>query len=165
MKSKYYYIFIMLLLTLFGLSSCSSQSQDSSVNITFSEYYQNAADFDKIHPLLIEYFSLIRNAYDKSDKTNLESFELPKEFTDISNELSVIANDNSGSIIDGKTNLSQEYLARLQLLEPYLRMEVYLSQRELLLSNNSNSNTDWFNEINDFLTNTYDKYKNETGNN
>lgn len=161
MKSKCYLV-IMLLLTLFGLSSCSSQSQNSSVNLAFSEYYQNADDFDKIQPLLNEYFSLIQNAYDKSDKTNLESFELPKEFTSISDKLLAISNDSSGAIVDGKTNLSQEYLARLQLLEPYLRMEVYLAEKEMLLSNKNTSNADWFTEVSTFLTDTYDKYKNET---
>lgn len=153
----------MLIFALIGLSSCSSQSQDNSFNLTFSEYYQNADDYEKIQPLLNEYLSMIQNAYDKSDKTNLDSFELPKEFTNISNKLAAISNDNSGSIIDGKTNLSQEYLARLQLLEPYLRMEVYLYEKDLLISNHTSSNTEWFNEVNNFLTNTYDEYENRVG--
>lgn len=36
---------------------------------------------------------------------------------------------NSGFVINGKTNLSKEYLARLQLLEPYLRVETIITEK------------------------------------
>lgn len=160
MKQKHTFTFIMLFLIVLGLSACSSQkTKDDSLNITFSEYYQNADDYEKIYPLLNEYFSCIQSAYDKSDKAELGSFVLPDEYTNVSNQLSEISNDNSGFIVDGKTNLSKEYLARLQLLEPYLRAEVLLAEKGML----SSPNEEWFNEVNTFLINTFSKYKNGTG--
>lgn len=160
MKQKHTFTFIMLFLIVLGLLACSSQkTKDDSLNITFSEYYQNADDYEKIYPLLNEYFSCIQSAYDKSDKAELGSFVLPDEYTNVSNQLSEISNDNSGFIVDGKTNLSKEYLARLQLLEPYLRAEVLLAEKGML----SSPNEEWFNEVNTFLINTFSKYKNGTG--
>lgn len=159
MKQNRTFIFIMLFLTIFGLSACSSQTKDDSLNITFSEYYQNADDYEKIYPLLNEYFSCIQSAYDKSDKSELGSFVLPDEYTNVSNQLSEISNDSSGLIVDGKTNLSKEYLARLQLLEPYLRAEVIIAEKEML----SSPNDDWFNEVAVFLTSTYSEFQNGAG--
>ena len=167
MKKNHTFTFITLFLIVLGLSACSSRTKDDSFNITFSEYYQNADDYEKIYPLLNEYFSCIQSAYDKSDKSVLDSFVLPDEYTNISNQLSEISNDNSGFIVDGKTNLSKEYLARLQLLEPYLEMEYFIKQKDLLLVGNGNSkitlNEEWFNEVDSFLTNTFSEYENGTG--
>ncbi len=157
----------MLLLTVLGSSACSSQTKDNSINLTFSEYYQNANDYEIIYPLLNEYFSCVQNAYDASDKSDLNSFVLSDDYKNISNQLSEISNDNSGFIVDGKANLSKEYLARLQLLEPYLEMEYFIKQKDLLLTGNGNSeivlNENWFTEIGNFLTTTYSEYQNGTG--
>ena len=149
----------MLFLIVLGLSACSSQTKDDSLNIAFSEYYQNADDYEKIYPLLNKYFSCMQSAYDKSDKSDLESFVLQDEYTNVSNQLSDISNDNSGFIVNGKTNLSKEYLARLQLLEPYLRAEVLLVEKEML----SSPNEEWFTNVNTFLTNALSEYENGTG--
>lgn len=61
--------------------------------------------------------------------------------------------------VDGKINLSKEYLARLQLLEPYLRAEVLLTEKPML----SSPNEEWFMDINTFLTNTFSEYENGAG--
>lgn len=159
MKQKHTFTFILLLLIALGLSACSSQTKEDSLNITFSEYYQNADDYEKIYPLLNEYFSCIQSAYDKSDKSDLDSFVLPDEYTNVSNQLSKISNDNSGFIVDGKTNLSKEYLARLQLLEQYLRAEAIIAEKAML----SSPNEEWFTNMNTFLTNALSEYENGTG--
>lgn len=164
MKQNRTFIFIMLLLTVLCLSACSSQTKDNSINLKFSEYYQNADDYEKIYPLLNKYFSYVQNAYDKSDKSDLNSFVLSDDYINVSNQLSEISNDNSGFIVDGKTNLSKEYLARLQLLEPYLEMEYFVKQKDLLSVGNGNSekalNEEWFSEMEEFLTNTISEYEN-----
>lgn len=165
---KYYLSVIIVFLTLIGLSACSSKSKDTILALEFSQYYQNADDYEKIQPLMTKYFSCIQNAFDESDKSNLNTFILSDEYKEASNSLSEISNDNSGSVVNGETNISKEYLARLQLLEPYLRMEYYLAQKDLLLKGNGNSNValnkDWFSEVKGFLTNTYSEFENGTGN-
>lgn len=164
MKTKLILLFAIISIT---LSACSSQTKDESINLTFSQYYQNADDYDTIYPLLNEYFSSIQDAYNKSDKQDLDTFILPNEYKDISNSLAEISNDNSGAVVDGKTNLSEEYLARLKLLEPYLRMEYYLAQKNLLIVGNSSSeaspNEDWFAKLNNLLSETYIEYETGTG--
>lgn len=159
MKRNRTFIFIMLLFTMLGLPACSSQTKDNSINLTFSEYYQNADDYEKIYPLLNEYLSCVQNAYDKSDKSDLNSFILSDNYVNVSNQLSEMSNDNSGFIVDGKTNMTKEYLARLQLLEPYLQAEVLLAEKAMLPS----PNDEWFNEVDGFLTSTYSELQNGTG--
>ena len=160
MKRKHPIIFIMMLLTILSLSACSSQTKDESINLTFSQYYQNADDYDKIYPLLNEYFSGIQNAYDKSDKEDLNTFSLPDNFSEIAKKLSDISNDDSGiRTSDGQLNTSNEYIARLKILEPYLRMEVCLAERNML----SSPNEDWFAKLNNMLSETYMEYETETG--
>ena len=159
MKHYRTFIFIILLLTVLGLSDCSSQTKDDSLNLTFSEYYQNADDYEKIYPLLNEYFSYVQSAYDKSDKSDLNSFALSDNYMNVSNQLSEISNDNSGFIIEGKTNMSKEYIARLQLLEPYLQAEVLLAEKALL----SSPNEEWFVNMGTFLTDTLSEYENGEG--
>ena len=114
-----------------------------------------------------EYFSCVQSAYDKSDKSDLNSFVLSDDYMSISNQLSEISNDNSGFIVDGKTNLSKEYLARLQLLEPYLEMEYFIKQKDLYSAGNGNSaialNEEWFKEVDAFLTATYSEYEDGIG--
>ncbi|MBD5555218.1 MAG: hypothetical protein HDQ95_07765 [Roseburia sp.] len=159
MRRKYLFIFTLVLLTILSLSACSSQTKNDSVNLTFSEYYQSADDYEKIHPLLNEYFSCVQNAYNNSDKSNLNSFVLSEDYIGVSNQLFEISNDDSGFIVDGEINLSSEYLARLQLLEPFLRAEVLLVEKTML----SSPNEDWYSEMGEFLTATYSEYANGTG--
>ena len=102
MKQNCTFIFIMVLLNVLGLSACSPQEEDNLINLKFSEYYQNADDYEKIYPLINKYLYYIQNAYDKSDKSDLSSFVLSDEYTKVSNQLSEISNDNSGFIVDGK---------------------------------------------------------------
>ncbi|MBD5555224.1 MAG: hypothetical protein HDQ95_07795 [Roseburia sp.] len=159
MRHKYLFIVTMVLLTILSLSACSSQTKNGSVNLTFSEYYQSADDYEKIHPLLNEYFSCVQNAYNNSDKSNLNSFVLSEDYIGVSNQLLEISNDDTGFIVDGEINLSREYLARLQLLEPFLRAEVLLVEKTML----SSPNEDWYSEMGEFLTATYSEYANGTG--
>ena len=155
MKRKHPIIFIMMLLTILSLSACSLQTKDDSINLTFSQYYQNVDDYDKIYPLLNEYFSGIQNAYDKSDKEDLNTFSLPDNFSEIAKKLSDISKRTS----DGQLNTSNEYIARLKILEPYLRMEVCLAERNML----SSPNEDWFAKLNNLLSETYMEYETGTG--
>lgn len=166
MKQNCTFTFIMLLLVMLGLSACSTNDQDNTLNLTFSEYYQDAEDYEKIYPLLDAYFSCIQNAYKNSDKSDLKSFVLPDTYTTISSQLSEISNDTSGLITNGKTNLSKEYIARLQLLEPYLQTEVLLAEKEVLLAGKailSSSNEEWFTKIEQLLEDTISEYKNGVG--
>lgn len=155
MKNNRIFIFIMVTIIALNLSACTSKTE---VNLTFSEYYQNADDYEKIYPLLNEYFTCIQNAYDESDKENFDTFKLPEKYSDITSQLSTISNDDSGMIINGSINTSDEYLARIQLMNPYLQIEVHLREKELLETSNSSSE-EWFSELNTLLTDSYSEYQ------
>lgn len=144
------------------ISACSSQNEENTVNLTFSEYYQNADDFEKIYPLLNEYFACIENAYKESDKTDLNSFVLSDDYNDISNQLSAISKDDSKMRVNGELNTSDEYIARIKIINPYLQTELHLSGKELLKTSNS-INENWFKELETILTEIYSEYENGTG--
>ncbi len=162
MKIKRYVIFIMMFSIILVLSACSSQNEETTVNLTFSEYYQNADDFETIYPLLNEYFACIENAYKESDKTDLNSFVLSDNYNDISNQLSAISKDDSKMRVNGELNTSDEYIARIKIINPYLQMELHLSGKELLKTSNS-TNENWFKELETILTEIYSEYENGTG--
>lgn len=162
MKNKCYAILIMAFLIISSLSACSSQTNSNSTTLIFSQYYQDADDFEEISPLLKAYFDCIQSAYDNSDKKDLNTFILPDEYINISKQLSEISNDNSDMIVDGKTNTSNEYIGRLQLIEPYLQIEVKLQSKEMLQTSNT-SNEKWFTELNSLLSEIYSEYKNGDG--
>ena len=162
MKIKRYIIFIMMFSIILVISACSSQNEETTVNLTFSEYYQNADDFEKIYPLLNEYFACIENAYKESDKMDLNSFVLSDNYNDISNQLSAISKDDSKMRVNGELNTSDEYIARIKIINPYLQMELHLSGKELLKTSNS-TNENWFKELETILTEIYSEYENGTG--
>ena len=162
MKIKQYIIFIMMFSIILVISACSSQNKKTTVSLTFSKYYQNADDFEKIYPLLNEYFACIENAYKESDKTDLNSFVLSDDYDDISNQLSAISKDDSKMRVNGELNTSDEYIARIKIINPYLQMELHLSGKELLKTSNS-TNENWFKELETILTEIYSEYENGTG--
>lgn len=162
MKIKRYIIFIMMFSIILVISACSSQNEETTVNLTFSEYYQNADDFEKIYPLLNEYFACIENAYKESDKKDLNSFVLSDDYNDISNQLSAISKDDSKMRVNGELNTSDEYIARIKIINPYLQMELHLNGKELLKTSNS-TNENWFKELETILTEIYSEYENGTG--
>lgn len=164
MKLRRTHLFIIMLFTIFGLSACASQTKEKSLNLVFSEYYQNADDYEEIYPLLNKYFSCIQSAYEESDKANLNSFILSEEYAGISNQLSTISSDDSGMRVNGELNTSDEYIARLKLINPYLQIEVHLRGKDLLKTSAS-SNEEWFNELETLLVEIYSEYENGTGNN
>ena len=160
MKNKYckFMILITLLLCLIG---CSSEPKQTTVELKFSEYYQNADDYEIIYPLLNEYFTCVQNVYEESDKVDLNSFVLPDKYDEICNQLSEISNDTSGMMIDGKLNTSDEYRTRLKLINPFLQVEVHLKGGDLIKAVNS-SNEEWFSELDELLTEIYYEYENGT---
>ena len=162
MKIKCYIIFIMMFSIILVTSACSSQNEEIMVNLTFSEYYQNADDFEKIYPLLNEYFACIENAYKESDKMDLNSFVLSDNYNDISNQLSTISKDDSKMRVNGELNTSDEYIARIKIINPYLQMELHLNGKELLKTSNS-TNENWFKKLETILTEIYSEYENGTG--
>lgn len=166
MRSKHTWIFIILLLTTFGLFSCSAKSEDTSLNLIFSEYYQSADKYEEIQPLLNDYFFCIQNAYDASDKKNLESFILSDEYEDVSEKLGEKLDDFDkliDELIKEGKDFSEESRATLGLLLPYQKVELAISERNLCLSAGVDVSPDWFDELNECLTNAYEEYENGTG--
>lgn len=150
---KKFFILFVLISVLLIISSCTSENDKECFEIKFSEYYQNAEDYQEISILINNYFECIQNAYEKSDKRNLSSFSLSDDYKNISNKLSEINNNSSISI-------NEKYLIRLQILEPYLQMEVYLAERDMLLKCGDNNGQEWYINVKEFLENTYYEYRN-----
>lgn len=150
-----FFIFGMFLCTV----GCSSELEVTTMS--FSAYYQCANNFDKIEPALNLYFSCIRSAYDNSNKTDLKSFELADEYADAKNTLKTFLQSN-GDLSDSLDNddIMKKALAKLQLLEPYLKIETMLEERLLLLEGDKNAkDVQWFDRLNSLVWDSIDEYR------
>lgn len=150
-----------MLSVLISVSGCSSQVEIES--LSFSDYYKEADGFDEIRPYLEEYFSYIRSAYEKSDKSDMESFVLAEGYESAKNTLAEFSQSNSDSYENDESTLESS-LAKLQLLEPYLQIEVMLNERTVLLSSSKHvENEEWFQRLNTLVWDSIDEYRRGTG--
>lgn len=151
------------LMSLMILVGCSSQTEIKTM--TFSDYYQNAENFDEIEPQISIYFSCIRAAYDGSNKTDLESFSLPNEYSDAKSKLlSFVQTDiDLSDVLNSDDGLSRN-IAKEKLLRPFLQIDQMLSEKEVLLSTSQHvENEQWFEDLNTLIWNSIDEYRRGTG--
>ncbi len=109
-----------------------------------------------------EYFSYIRSAYEGSNEKNVESFVLADGYENAKSALAEFSQNDFDLSETGET--PEGHLAKLQLLEPYLRIEAMLGEREVLLSASSHvENEDWFQQLNSLIWDSIDEYRRGTG--
>lgn len=143
-----------------SVSGCSNQAEITG--LSFSEYYKGADEFDIIRPYLEEYFSYVRSAYEGSNEKDVESFVLADGYENAENALAEFSQNDSDLSETGEA--LEGHLAKLQLLEPYLRIEAMLGEREVLLSASSHvENEDWFQQLNSLIWDSIDEYRRGTG--
>lgn len=150
---------LLVLIGIACITGCSSKLEVTTMS--FSDYYQSADNFDEIEPALNLYFSCIRAAYDSSNKDSLKSFELADEYIGAKETLSALSQSN-GDLPDilGNDDAMKTALVKLQLLEPYLKIEAMLDERLLLLEENKNAkNSQWFDSLNSLVWNSIDEYR------
>lgn len=152
-----------LILFTFGIFICITGCTPKLkiTTMSFSDYYQNADGFDEIEPALNLYFSCIRSAYDNSNKASLKSFKLADEYIDAKNALKKFSQSNGDlSDILGNDDAMERTLAKLKLLEPYLKIETMLEERLLLLEGDKNAkDTQWFGSLNSLVWDSIDEYR------
>lgn len=152
---KRYFTLFLTVLIFFSFSACSSENS-KPFTISFSEYYRDADDFNKIEPALNQYFDCIKTAFEKSNEKSLESFTLPDTYSSIQSTLA--------SLSQAETDLTSDtYLAKLNLLEPYLQIEVLLAERTLLLSNGDTTDEEWFERLDTLFWDSIDEYRRGDG--
>lgn len=154
MKKLYRVLLVLgLSVCLFG---CSSKVEVTSMS--FSDYYRSADGFDEIRPALNLYFSCIRKAYDDSNKTSLKSFKLADEYIEAKSALESLCQSGIGEA--GLLDAVAEHLARQQLLEPFLKIEMMLSEKDLLLAADGNAKDEqWFESLNSLVWDSIDEYR------
>lgn len=137
-------------------------------SLEFSEYYQQAEDFEELEPLLNQYFSAVQEAYDKSDKENLETFVLDESYEEIFEILSDRQEEYDGKL-DSLLSLSDEeqkaYLATLKLFHPFLKIHAFILEKDVLLVANDYRapNVEWFEKFEKNLSDIYIEYTQGSG--
>lgn len=134
-------------------------------SLEFSEYYQQAEDFEEIEPLLNQYFKAVQSAYDRSDKENLETFVLDDSYeaiADVLNEMNKRHSDKMGSFFSMSDAEKISYNAASKLYLCFLKTNLIIIGKEVLLIENDNHlyKPDWFIELNDTLLECYNEYAN-----
>ena len=137
-------------------------------SLEFSEYYQQAEDFEELKPLLNQYFGMVQAAYDRSDKQNLESFILGEDYE----EAKQLLKQKNEEITDKSNNPSltndeqKAYGIAFGAILPFAYVEYQISSCNLLIAGSNDGfayNPDWFEELKDYLDETYVEYAEGNG--
>ena len=137
-------------------------------SLEFSEYYQQAEDFEELEPLLNQYFGAVQAAYDRSDKQNLETFVWDESYEEVKNtlkEMSEISSDKMSGFFSMTEAEKGSYNAALKIYNSSLKINVLITEKDALLVANYNHlyKPEWFSELNDSLLEAYDEYANGNG--
>lgn len=169
MKSKIIAIVVACVLLVSAGGYLVYQQFLNQFSLEFSEYYQQAEDFEELEPLLNQYFGAVQAAYDRSDKENLETFVLDDSYEEVEAILSKKQKNHSDKFAEIVTLSPYEqepYMAALKLYRLYLKVGLLISERDLIvISNTSDSiyNPEWFAELDASLLDVYDECANGNG--
>lgn len=155
--------FLFVLCICFAFCSCGKVDKDCETpELVIAEHYKIAWDYEQIEPLLKEYFLMVEEAYTNSDKQNLDTFVLSDRFDEVVAALERIDNsmDISGIISSGDQQQMIAYQKQLALLEPFLRIQLKISEKNLLKLANP-SNKEWFDTFSVALSEAYEQYNSE----
>lgn len=155
-------VFLTLVALSISLFSCSGNKENQITKLVYSNYYQNATDFEEIRPALDQYFNSILSAYEESNKKDLNTFILSDSYRNAKSILSSISSDvDFSSAISGNDDDKKHYLAKLKLLEAYAKIEVALAERDILIAVGSNDNEKWFNDLDETIWKYFDLFRKE----
>ena len=155
-------VFLTLVALSISLFSCSGNKENQITKLVYSNYYQNATDFEEIRPALDQYFNSILSAYEESNKKDLNTFILSDSYRNAKSILSSISSDvDFSSAISGNDDDKKHYLAKLKLLEAYSKIEVALAERDMLIAVGSNDNEKWFNDLDETIWKYIDLFRKE----
>ena len=174
---KKYISMLLLLCVCFSACSCGAVDKNAEKKVNVSEsidqketdklviapHYKTALDYEQIEPLLKDYFSMMEESYANSDKQNLETFVFCDEYTEVVAVLRRLSESTDMSTIIGSED-KQLMIAcqkKLALLEPFLRVEVKISERNLLIAAGHQSNEEWFESFESTLAKSYEHYNSE----
>lgn len=163
-------LFVLAFCLAFSTLGCSTKPVYAC--LSFSEYYQNADDFDEISQQLELYFSLIETAYENSNKKKLASFVLSEEYEDVQGALALFSDslknehDDIAKIEDDilRANTEKAYICKLKLLSPYTQIESLIAEQKLMLKTSPNAkDEEWFDELNTVVKDSVKEYLMGTG--
>ena len=153
------------------LSACDTKSEHPpEVNEVLQEYsfmdssdfsseYINLDDFDELYVALSDYYTLVENAYAKSDKKSLSTFSLSEdEMTQFKNridELTELPND----ILSSSNTAMNNALLKLELAEQVLRVNVQLAEYKILVAGGVEENKQWISNLRSALDAAYSSYR------
>lgn len=144
-------ILLALVMTLSALCIVSCDKSGSDTKITYSEYHQNALNFNAYKPLLEKLLNKIQKAYDGSDKKALKSFKLDDDFKSVSDELQVKLDEMIEA--DGTTaEAAQKYLksaaARTKVNQMVAVLLADIANHDILMQGEENKVDEaWFTKL------------------
>ena len=125
---KKFLSFCLVLLFSVHLCACgNSASKSKESGLIISDYYKEAADYEKIEPLIKQYLSIVHEALNNSDKKNPKTFVLPEKYKTVDKELESLNNYSNLSDVTENEENKKAYLLKSELLSPYLKIETKIA--------------------------------------
>ena len=143
------------------LVGCNINADTDEPEIVFNDYYTQLEDFETVKPLLIDFYTEVQRAYNKSDKSDAETFELSNDFEDICDELDAINEEYRN--VKSEEISSEEYGVFLDLIMPYLKTRLVVAEIKLAknLEEKDYGDADCsesFNKLKQSIDDAYEKY-------
>lgn len=159
MKNKRIYIIICCLIVIF-CSACSKQQSEKNrfETISISDDFMINDECIELTNALKTYLISIQYYYDKSDKDNFTSFN----FTDsecISAIEELQSHQNDKPDISNQDAIKESYV-KTKIIGYYLKIEYLISEKDLLISGNNKSSSEWFLNLESELDTIYNELSN-----
>lgn len=149
-KMKRTIAFILALVMVSVLCGCGSRNGNSAVEYDMDlSSFVEANEFSKLEPLINEYYDIIINSYNNSDKRYLKSFKPNSSYTNTYNSIVAIVDsfDRSAPSNSVGENEVDTRLLELKLVAPITKIQLHLAARDFLLSAGIQKNEEWFTEL------------------
>lgn len=150
-KILFFSIGVILMIAIF-VSCNKSEHQVLDANL-FHDDFKTMENFDVVFPLLYDFFDIVEDAYEASDKVNLSSFVIPEDILkQYSNEI------ESWTTVTNALEDGEENLKKLNLMYPVLQVNTKIAEGDLLYVAGNIEHKVWFNEMRSVLNDAYIRY-------
>ena len=139
---------------------CQGSESKPIVELSFSDYYENALGFEEFAPKLQELYVLLQKAYNGSDKEDIRTFTYDEnKYESLTSSLDRIFDyyraDDMTEIAGADQQTKDQYLAMLNAAIIYSGLKSEIASVNLQINSNMlpKENPDWFEHFEEKLEN------------
>lgn len=146
---------VFIMITMLFISGCGHNERFSEE--IFCDYYKSATYFDELQPLVCKYLNVIDSSFEKSDKTNFDTFEYDEKELE---ELYDAIEGYSDKIMNAENPNTDENLANLGLIYYCTKIQADIAEKDLKSVIGTNNDTEWYENLKNNLDESYNDFRN-----